>query len=61
MAPPGYSEQDCAVAYIGPAVVTCLETCCSHPGLPISGPAPSGYSQPGLGGWLRNVSAAGVP
>ena len=34
----------CSDLYIRPAVVTCLELCCSHLGLPVSGPAPSGYS-----------------
>jgi len=40
-----------AVAHIyrGPAVVTCLEICCSLSLLLVSGSAPSGYSRPGPG------------
>ena len=47
-----------AVTYIRPAVVACLELCCSHPGLPVRGPAPCGDSLAGPGPPLRNVNAA---
>src|SRR6266566_5819558 len=41
----GLRQRAGAVTYIRTAVVTCLELCCSPPpGLPVSGPAPSGYS-----------------
>jgi len=61
MAPTDYSQQGrCCQLYIGPIVVTGLKICWP-PGFWFSRPAPSGYGQPGLGGWLRHVSAAGDP
>ena len=40
----------CCGLYIGPAFVTCLEICCSPSRGPVSGPAPSGCSEPRAGG-----------
>jgi hypothetical protein len=50
-APTGDGQRADAVTspFIGLAVVTRLETCCSPSGLPVSGAAPYGYSQPGTG------------
>ena len=50
-APTGDGQRADAVTspFIGLAVVTRLETCCSPSGLPVSRAAPYGYSQPGTG------------
>jgi hypothetical protein len=52
----------CCDLYIRPALVTCLELCCSPtPGIPVSGSALSGYSLARPGTRLRNVNAAAGP